>query len=354
MKRVAPFSLAYIYAISVAIGIEARGVWLLLPILLTFVVIPLADTISGSSMWNPPADKERTLLDDARYRWITWAWVPIGIGVTLWALFASSDPGWSLTSRIALAIGVGLMNGAAGIVYAHELVHQPTRLERLLGEALLTLVSYAHFRVEHVFGHHRYVATPRDPATARYGENFYAFFFRSVSGQVRSAWMLETKRLQRAGKRVLSARNRMLMYSGATVALFGAIFYFAGSYGVVFLAAQSVVAFGSLELINYLEHYGLLRRETAPGQYEPVRPYHSWNSGYRVSNWALINLGRHSDHHAAASRRYQIRRTFDAINAPQLPAGYAKMYMLALLPPLWFRVMNPRVDAWRERFYATS
>jgi len=351
MLRAAPFSLAYIYAIAVAAGIEARGPWLLLPLLLTFAIIPIADAVAGISSWNPRGDEERVLAEDARYRLITWAWLPAGICMNAWALFAASAPAWTLAQRVELAIGVGLMNGVAGIVYAHELVHQASRFERFLGEAMLMLVTYPHFRVEHVFGHHRYVATPRDPATARYGEHFYAFFVRSVLGQLRSAWHLEAERLRRLDVAVFSTRNRLLVYTLALAALYAAIAWRFGGFGVAFFAGQSLVAFGSLELINYLEHYGLLRRETGPNQYETVRPYHSWNAAHRVSNWTLINLGRHSDHHAAASRRYQILRTFDDGEAPQLPAGYPGMYLLALVPPLWFRVMNPRVRAWRTAFY---
>jgi alkane 1-monooxygenase len=347
MLAVGRYSLAYIYALTVWGAIVWRGPWVLLPAAFSFVLVPIVDALAGVSGWNPSAADEAALQADARYRWITWAWLPVGVGMTLWALVASLAPGWSPAERLGLAFGVGLMNGAAGIVYAHELVHQSRRFEPLLGEAMLMLVSYPHFRVEHVFGHHRYVATPRDPATARYGEHFYAFLLRSVFGQIVSAWHLEAARLRRAGR--AATGNRLVAYAIVLAAIYAALLVFTGWRGAGFFALQSFIAFATLEVINYLEHYGLMRREIAPGRYETVRPHHSWNSSHRVSNWILINLARHSDHHAAASRRYQILRTFDDAQAPALPAGYAVMYLLALVPPLWFRVMNPRVRAWRER-----
>jgi alkane 1-monooxygenase len=350
--RLAPFTLAYVYAAAVLAGAALRGPWVLLPALLTFVVLPALDALCGVSLWNPAPDEERSLAADPRYRWITWAWLPVGAAATFYALAASLGPGWSWPERIGLAVGTGLMNGVAGIVYAHELVHQPGRFEQFLGEAMLTLVTYTHFRVEHVFGHHRLVATPHDPATSRYGESFYAFLVRSVGGQVVSAARLEAERLERLGAAPWGPRNRILAYAAVLVLLYAAIFALAGWPGAIFFAAQSVAAFVSLEVVNYLEHYGLVRREIAPGKYETVKPRHSWNSAHRVSNWLMINLARHSDHHAVASRRYQILRTFGPDEAPQLPAGYGSMYVLALVPPLWFAVMNPRVDAWRRAFEA--
>lgn len=241
------------------------------------------------------------------------------------------------------------MNGVIGITYAHELIHQPSRFEQFLGEVLLVLVGYGHWRVEHVYGHHRNVATPADPATSRRGESIFAFYGRSVVGSFVSAWGLERARLRRAGLAPLGPRNRLYWYAVATCALAAVAYAAGGTLAAVAFISQGVVAFSSLEIINYVEHYGLTRRELAPGRYEPTRPKHSWNAGQRVSNALLINLARHSDHHATASRRYQILRTFDDDAAPQLPHGYATMFLIALVPPLWFAMMNARVDAWNAR-----
>lgn len=340
--RVAPFALGYAYAIVVALGLAYGGAWTLAPAILTFVVLPVLDAFVGVSWWNPNADDEARLRADLGFRILTWAWVPVGLTLTILALGAFADPARTLGERIALAAGVGLMNGVVGITYAHELVHQPARFEQFLGEVLLTMVSYPHFRVEHVFGHHKHVGTPRDPATSRRGESFYAYFARTVPGQARSAWQLERERLVRGSKPAW--RNRLVWYACALAAVYAAIVFVFGGAATALFALQSIVAFASLEVVNYVEHYGLARREVVPGRYEPAAPRHSWNAGNRVSNWVLINLARHSDHHAVASRRYQLLRTYDGAEAPQLPYGYGSMFLLALVPPLWFRVMNPRLN----------
>lgn len=338
-----PFGFGYLYAAAVLAGVVWQGAWLAAPALLSFVVLPLVDASVGLHLWNPaPADEAR-LARSRALRLVTWGWVPVGVGVTLYAIATAASPSCTWSERLWLALGVGLMNSVVGIVYAHELVHQASRFEQFLGEVLLTLVTYTHFRIEHVFGHHRYIGTPRDPATARYGEGFYRFWARSVYGQLRSAWYLECDRLARAGRARISFSNRALMYALVIVAVYAAIGLAWGWVGVALFALQSAIAFTSLEITNYVEHYGLLRARREDGSYETVRPSHSWNSAHRITNWFLINLGRHSDHHAAASRRWQILRTYDEEAAPQLPSGYAAMYLLALVPPLWFAVMNPRV-----------
>ena len=336
-----PFSLGYLYAFLTLAAVWWRGPWLFVPPILSFVVLPILDIVVVPSTWNPPPEAERDLQHGLGFRFLTWAWVPVGVGVTIYALAIASHGDWMWSERLWLAFGVGLMNAVVGIVYAHELVHQANRFEQFLGEMLLALVSYTHFRVEHVFGHHRYIGTPRDPATARLGESFYRFFVRSVTLQYRSAWQLEAERLQRSQRTPYGIGNRMWWYLGATLAIVTTLFATLGAVAVVLFLFQSVVAFASLELINYVEHYGLMRRE-AGGKYERVAPLHSWNSPHRITNWFLINLGRHSDHHASASRRWQILRTFDESDAPQLPAGYAAMYVLALIPPAWSAVMDER------------
>jgi alkane 1-monooxygenase len=344
----ARFASVYLYVAAMGAALWLHGPWVLLPVALTFVVIPILDALAGTSAWNPDPAEAAALADDARYRWLTWAWLPFGIALTILTLMRVVSPDANWAERIGLVFALGFTNGI-GIVFAHELVHRPGRFEQFLGEAILTIVSYAHFRVEHVFGHHRFVATPRDPATARYGENVYTFIPRSVAGQLASAWQLEGERLARRGDPVWSARNRMIWYAVALLAAYAGVGAFFGPLGLVFFALQGCVAFASLEVVNYLEHYGLARREIAPGKYETTQPRHSWNSAHRVTNWYYINLARHSDHHAFASRRYQLLRTYGDEHIPQLPYGYPSMYLLALVPPLWFRTMNPRVQAWRER-----
>lgn len=348
MKRVLPFALAYVYGLAVVVGLLFHGPSVWLPLLLTFVIMPLLDAAVGLSLWNPNAADDARLANDVRFRFITWAWVPFEVAAIACAAWVVAQPSTTWPDKLGLAIGVGLMNGVVGITYAHELVHRANRFERFLGETLLALATYLHFRIEHVFGHHRNVATPSDPATAREGESFYRFFMRSVPGQIASAWHIEVDRLRRRGESGWSPHNRMTHYTAITIALYVAIFAVAGWLGVGFFALQSAVAFASLEVVNYIEHYGLVRARTPRGTFETVTPAHSWNTGFRMSNWLLINLARHSDHHAIASRRFQLLRTYAGGEAPALPFGYATMYLLALAPPLWFRIMQPRLAAWHS------
>ena len=330
----AGFPIAPILVLSVAEG----GWWTFLPVLVVFVGVPILDALGGV------ADSARVSPDLDRNSWfkaVTWAWVPVQLGTLAWVLATARRGRLDIHELIGMTISMGVVGGAVGITFAHELVHRRQAFERALGEILLASVSYTHFAIEHVHGHHRHVGTPHDPATARLGESFYRFLPRTLVGSVTSAWRLELERLARRGRSALSPSNRMLRYGVTQLLLYPLVWAIFGDTGVAVFAGQAVVAFSLLEVINYVEHYGLMRREIAPGEYERIAPQHAWDSSYRVSNWMLINLARHSDHHCAAAKRYQSLEL--ATGAPQLPAGYGTMFLLALVPPLWFKVMDPRV-----------
>ena len=266
------------------------------------------------------------------FRLITWLWVPQQAALIITGLFAVR--GADLATIYVTSVGAGMIGGMFGIPVAHELMHRNTRFERVLAEIEMTLFGYAHFCIEHVEGHHANVGLRHDPATARFGESLYAFIPRSVIGGFVNAWRLEVDRLRRSGLAVIGAGNRMLRYLLVVSAIVAGIALWAGWRGVVFFAAQSVVAIMVIESINYVEHYGLVRDES-----EPVTARHSWNSSHRVSNWLLFNVPRHSDHHDDAARPYPLLR--HAAEARQLPAGYFAMFVLALFPPLWTAIMHP-------------
>jgi alkane 1-monooxygenase len=211
---------------------------------------------------------------------------------------------------------------------------------------LLTSVGYPGFKVEHVRGHHLHVATPEDSSSARLDESVYAFVPRALWRNVRNAWRLEAQRLRARGHSPWSARNEMVRWYALWLLFMAAFAATGGVRALGFFLLQGVIAAATLEVINYVEHYGLERREVAPGRYERVTHHHSWNAPQRYTNWLLFNLQRHSDHHAVARRRYQALHHHD--DSPQLPAGYATMFVLALAPPLWRKVMNPRALACRH------
>jgi len=233
-----------------------------------------------------------------------------------------------------------MVSGVA-INTAHELGHKRDQLERWLSKVALAQSAYGHFYIEHNRGHHVRVATPEDPASARLGESFWEFLPRTVVGSLRSAWGLERARLARMGKPPWSMRNDILSAWAMTVVLFAGLTAIFGLVVLPYLVLQAVVGFSLLEIVNYLEHYGLLRQRREDGRYERTRPEHSWNSNNIASNVALYHLQRHSDHHANPTRRYQALRHVE--EAPQLPSGYAGMILIALFPPLWRRVMDHRL-----------
>jgi alkane 1-monooxygenase len=233
-----------------------------------------------------------------------------------------------------------------GIVFSHELMHQKNRLERWLADLLLATVLYSHFRSEHLLVHHRYVGTPRDAVTARYNEGFHRYFFR-VSCRKATSRPSARRRRGSPGRGGLVARcaNPFWRYwalQGGCIAL---ALILGGWEGLALFAWQALVAIWQLELTNYIEHYGLTRKHLGGGKYEHVQPRHSWNAAHKVSNWLLINLQRHSDHHYKPDRRFPLLQTYDETEAPQLPFGYPLMSVFAMIPPLWRRVMNPKVKA---------
>ncbi|MFE9812864.1 alkane 1-monooxygenase [Streptomyces sp. NPDC005548] len=310
--------------------------------LFAFAVIPLLERLTGSDGANPPDAVTRRLEEDRFYRWCTYLYLPLQFGALVWACGQWTAAGLSVTDRLGLTATTGVVAGVA-INTAHELGHKRAQLERRLSRMALAQSCYGHFYVEHNHGHHIRVATPEDPASSRFGESFWHFLPRSVLGGLRSAWTLEASRLQRRGRRTLSPHNDILTAWSLSAALFGTLAFTFGSAVLPYLLLQAVLGFCLLETVNYLEHYGLLRRRRPDGRYERVAPRHSWNSNTTISNLLLFQLQRHSDHHANPLRRYQTLRHFD--EAPQLPAGYATMIVLAWLTPLWRRVMDPRLVA---------
>jgi len=336
----AVFPLAWLGAYTTGLGVF----WYLGPIL-TFCVLPVLDYAVGPDSANPPDSALARLENDRFYRWATYLYLPIQYVSLVLACWLWSGGGGVIletVDRVGLMITIGGIGGIA-INAAHELGHQRARAEQRLSKIALAQACYGHFFVAHNRGHHINVATPGDPASSRMGESLWAFIPRSVTGGVRSAWQLERKRLARMGLSVWNIRNDALHAWLMTAVLYGALAIAFGPGVLGWLIGQAIVGVALLEAINYIEHYGLRRQQRPDGRYERVRPSHSWNNNTVVANLLLFHLQRHSDHHAHPSRRYQALCHDD--EAPQLPAGYAAMLILAGLPPLWRRVMDPQVLA---------
>jgi alkane 1-monooxygenase len=340
-----PFWIAFVLPPLIVVCVYNRGRFVLVPIVVVFVLLPAIDAVSGIA----PLSREAPDLGFNRwFRVVTWAWVPLQMALIAWLVRSIRLTHLSTPEIVAATISVGATTGAIGMTFAHELIHRRHGYERTMGNILLASVTYPHFAIEHVKGHHRHVGTARDPATARLGESVYRFLPRTVFGGLADAWLIERKRLADEGRRTWSTRNLMLRYALLEVVIYGVIAFAVGRIGVAVFAGQSAVAIAILEIINYVEHYGLQRKKdkAKPWVYAAVAPEDSWDSANRVSNWLLINLPRHSDHHLSVAKRYQSLELLH--HAPRLPGGYGAMFLLALVPPLWFHVMNPRVDAVRR------
>ena len=328
------------------------GLFAWFPLFFLFVLLPLADQAVGHDPGNPAPADEATLAADRWFRLLTLLAVPVQYAVLAWSLRHWAQAGFGLAGGIGWLLSLGVVGGVLAINVAHELIHKDTRLERVAGGLLLASVGYHGFKVEHLRGHHVLVATPEDASSARFGQSLWRFLPRALLHNTRNAWRLEAERLRRRGLRGWHWRNELLGWSALWLGLAGIAFAVLGMPGLLAFVVQGLVAACALEIINYVEHYGLSRRRLADGRYERTTHLHSWNADFALTNLLLFHLQRHSDHHAHASRRYQVLRHHR--DSPQLPGGYAAMFVLALFPPLWFRVIHPRLQRWQAGEGAAS
>ena len=337
---------SFIIPITVLVGLWYGGYWAWLTVAIVFLGVPLLDAVVGRDRRNLEEGQEAQQLRSVPHSLLLYTYLPIQIGLILflgWVLKESSEP-WAV--RIGWILSVALCTGGMGITVAHELIHRRSLAERWLGRLLLMTVLYMHFAIEHVRGHHAKVGTGDDPATARQGISVYRFMITTIPAQLLSAWKLECTRLRKHQWPIWSLRNEMLLFAGIQLLWLGML---ACICGLAFLPLYFLVALLSvilLEMINYVEHYGLERGKLPSGRYEAVHEHHSWNSDHLVSRVLLFELTRHSDHHLVATRPYQTLRSITG--APDLPSGYPGMLLLTLIPPVWFAVMDPKVESVKQ------
>jgi alkane 1-monooxygenase len=333
------FAVPFLFLASAPVGFALGGAWAWLTPTLT----PLALAGFGWALGVESGEASRG--GWLCHRALLWLYIVAQIGVIVWAAAAIGSPRADLLAVVGLTVSVGTTAGIFGIVAAHEMVHSPRKAERGLALGLFACLGYMHFRIAHLHGHHVRGATFEDPASARFGESVYHFLVRSIVGQVGEAWTFEAKRLRRRGRPVLGLGNRLIVYLLIELLILAGVALL-GWRALGFWIGEAAVAILLLELFNYIAHYGLQRRRDARGIYERMSAQHSWNSRCRMNNWSLFNMGRHSDHHRRPSQAYQ--RLVALPRAPQLPGGYAEAILLSLVPPLWRRVMDPRVEHWMD------
>lgn len=332
-----------IFPVLWVFGAYLGGWYHYLTLILGYLVIPLADLMSGPRPWNVSPDEAISLRRQKSYDTVLFLYAPVVTGLMIWAAYFASTVPMALTEWIGFTLSSGLISGAIGMTIAHELCHRKDFLSGLCARVILIHVCYMHFVIEHVYGHHVKIATPEDPATARKGESLYQFIIRSVFGGLKSAWSIECHRLKKLNLSPYSVKNQMIWFAMVPFLFFSGLSMAFGPVAGLFFIIQAMVGFSYLEVINYVEHYGLLRKKNAKGRYEKISPQHSWNSDHRVSVYLLFGLPNHSDHHANADRPYQILRSVP--DAPQLPFSYPVMVTLAFFPGIWRKLMDHRVDS---------
>lgn len=332
---------AYILATTLYISFTSYGIWTYLPIILSFVFIPLLELIFKPNSTNFSEDKKKLAKNDSFYNWVLFSIIPIQIGLIILFLINFQE-NITISEKIGRIGSLGILCGIFGINVGHELGHRTNRFEQFLGEVLLFTSLQNHFLPYHNSGHHYNVATPKDPATARKGEIIFSFWFRSQIGSYFQAWEIEKTRLQKAENSIISFKNKMIIYTFSHTILLSSIFVFLNFQTMLAYLIGAIIGILMLETVNYIEHYGLLREKKENGNYERVLPHHSWNSNHIIGRTILFELSRHSDHHYKASKPYQL---LDSIpNSPQMITGYPGMMLLALIPPLWFRIIHKRLE----------
>lgn len=350
LRDAIPFWVAVLLVPLLWVSATLGGWWLLVLPVVGWFLSTLIDLALGHDRTELDPDTDENALG-WYYIWV-WAWVPVQATAIFGTLaYVTSRGHLSALEAFGLFFGVGVITGSIGINYSHELMHRRSKRDRWLADALLAMVFYSHFRSEHLLVHHTHVGTPRDAISAPYDRGFHRHFLHVLPACLKSAWHAEAERLRKAGRPAWDRRNPFWRYGALQLFVAGLALLIGGWIGLALVLWQGFVAVWQLELTNYVEHYGLSRRRLDNGRYEPVATHHSWNATHTFTNWLLINLQRHSDHHVQPARPYPLLKAHSSAVAPELPFGYPLMTAIAMVPPLWRRLMNPRVRKWRKQFY---
>lgn len=339
--RALKYIIPFIFFAGAIRSFNSTGWIVWMPMIIAWVIIPLLELLIRPDPQNMSAAEEAMAKKNKAYDILLYLVVPLQY-IALYEFLdgikdnslASSD----LAGRVAV---MGLLCGTFGINVGHELGHRVNKVEQTLAKALLLTSLYMHFFTEHNKGHHKRVATPEDPSSARYNEPVYLFYFRTIILSYLSAWHISNEEQRKNNRPVFSLYNEMILFTVIQLAFVALTWYFFGSFALICFLLAALMGILLLETVNYIEHYGLQRKSTGDGKYERAMPEHSWNSDHILGRLFLFELSRHSDHHYLASRKYQVLRHHD--NAPQMPTGYPGMMLLSLVPPAWFYVMNRRI-----------
>ena len=336
------YLLAYLTPLSCLVSLVLPGIFSFTSVIFLFVMIPIAEQFNIGTTQNLESGEEIKKAKIPFFDWLLYLNLPILFGLLLFYFQLLDTLSLTVVETMGNTLAIGIIIGAIGINVAHEIGHRPEWYNQWISRALLLPALYMHFNIEHNKGHHKWVATPIDPATSRRGENFYSFLIRSVIKSFLSAWRIERKELKRAGAPFISLSNKMILFSLGQIIYLCAIYFYYGGYITIMAVVIAIIGFSLLEAVNYIEHYGLVRELLPNGKYAPVQPKHSWNSNHTIGRILLYELTRHSDHHYKSTRKYQVLRHFD--ESPQLPLGYPASILMAAIPPLWFHKMDTLLE----------
>lgn len=339
--------------ITLIIGFSlwSNSIFVFTALIFLFGIIHFLELFTKADETNFSSDQESIANSSRFYDWIVYLFIPCQFALLFYFLVSIGN-----TTETYLVVGkilsMGLACGILGINVAHELGHRNTWYEKLMSQTLLMTSLYMHFFIEHNYGHHQNVSTDQDPASAKRGESLYAFHLRSIFFGYVSAWKIQSEMHKRKGYRFFSFQNKMIWFSMIQLGLLGFIYFLFGFKSLLAFVAAAFIGIFLLETVNYIEHYGLRRKQKENGSYERTMPVHSWNSNHPIGRILLFELSRHSDHHFISSRKYQILRHFD--NSPQMPTGYPGMMLLSTLPPLWYYFIHKRLDAYKKQSFGSE
>ncbi len=339
--RIAKYLAGFSIPLTAFLSIYLGGIWTYLTPVYAFILVAGIEILLPVNPNNLALAEEEIVKKDKWYDLLLYLNVPVQYAILYYFLFAINNFGYNWWELAGATISMGICCGVIGINVAHELGHRKNKFEQFLAKSLLLSSLYMHFIIEHNKGHHKKVSTDEDPASAVLNESIYLFFLRTIFGSIGSAWKIEVKELTERNRNIYSLDNQMLLFAFIEIGFTSLIYFWFGTLPAFLFLVAALFGILLLESVNYVEHYGLRRRKLASGNYERVQPWHSWNSDHVLGRMILYELTRHSDHHYLASRKYQVLRHMD--EAPRLPAGYPAMIILSLLPPVFFKIMNPRV-----------
>lgn len=323
------------------ISLSLKGYYTFLTPIYAFVVLPILEILLPENNEVYVLETIEKKAKNPVFDWLLLLNIPIVYCILIYAVIIVYTIDLRSFELIGITLSTGIVLGVNGINVGHELGHRQGSWQRFLGKLLLLPSLYLHFYVEHNFGHHLHVATKEDPATAKYNQNVYAFWVASVFGQYVSAWRIQLKLLKQQSLSFFSIKNDMFWYIFIQLGYLFVVYFFFGFHGLLFSIAFAIVGMLLLETVNYIEHYGLLRKKTNSGRYERVREIHSWNSNHVIGRIVLYELTRHSDHHYKSSKKYQVLECHE--KSPQMPFGYPTSMVLSLFPVIWFKIMNKRI-----------